>query len=107
MRYQLIAAALVVGLVSPAVAQNRTLPAGSEQAAQPPIDWSTETARTLGHDASLRGPLGRRRPVRRRPARGSLRRSRLIATPACHECGRDCASVCPKSPARGDRWVNG
>ncbi len=48
MRYQLIAAALVVGLVSPAFAQNRTLPAGSERAAQPPIDWSTETARTLG-----------------------------------------------------------
>ena len=48
MRYQLVAAALVLGLASPAFAQSRTLPAGSEQAAQPPIDWSTETARTLG-----------------------------------------------------------
>ncbi len=45
MRYQLLAAALAIGLASPAFAQNRTLPAGSEDAAQPPIDWSAGSAR--------------------------------------------------------------
>ncbi|MCX8256153.1 hypothetical protein RHAL1_01333 [Beijerinckiaceae bacterium RH AL1] len=40
MRHIVIATALVIGLAGPAFAQNRTLPAGSEGAAQPPIDWS-------------------------------------------------------------------
>lgn len=48
MRYQLIAAALAVGLASPAFAQNRTLPAGSEAAAQPPIDWTAGSAPAYG-----------------------------------------------------------
>ena len=47
MRYQIIAAALAIGLAGPAFAQNRTLPAGSEAAAQPPIDWSAATARSF------------------------------------------------------------
>ena len=48
MRYQLVAAALAMAFASPAFAQSRTLPAGSERAAQPPIDWSAETAQTMG-----------------------------------------------------------
>ena len=46
MRYHFVAAALVVGLASPAFAQSRTLPAGSEAAFQQPvIDGSADGAR--------------------------------------------------------------
>lgn len=48
MRYQLIAASLIVGLASPAFAQSRNLPAGSEDAAQPPIDWTVGRAPAYG-----------------------------------------------------------
>ena len=48
MRYHVIAAALIVGFAAPAFAQNRTLPAGSEYAAQPPIDWTTGSGPAYG-----------------------------------------------------------
>ena len=45
MRRIIVAAALLAGLAGPALAQSRTLPAGSELAAQPPIDWSAGAQR--------------------------------------------------------------
>ena len=48
MRYHLIAAAFVVGIASPAFAQSHTLPTGSENAAQPPIDWTVGDAPAFG-----------------------------------------------------------
>ncbi len=53
MRYQLVAATLAIGLASPAFAQSHTLPAGSEYAAQPPIDWTVGGARSLNAAGGL------------------------------------------------------
>ena len=39
MRYSILLTAAVLGLASPAFAQDRTLPAGSYDAAQAPTDW--------------------------------------------------------------------
>ena len=67
MRYQLIAAALAIGLAGPAFAQSHTLPAGSEDAAQAPIDWNDWQRSGLGRAAPPRG--GARLPSIRSSAR--------------------------------------
>ena len=45
MRHLFVTLALLASVASPALAQSRMLPAGSENAAQPPIDWSASTQR--------------------------------------------------------------